>query len=79
MKTKKIFILPTILEGKGKIVELLGVMGTNEFISPELFIIFKYFIINICKVLLFIFFCSNQCTLTNTCHLANLPVRMILQ
>ena len=29
MKTKKIFILPTILEGKGKIVELLGVMGTN--------------------------------------------------
>ena len=30
MKTKKIFILPTILEGKGKIVELLGVMGTNE-------------------------------------------------
>ena len=29
MKTKKIFILPTILEGKGKIVELLGDMGTN--------------------------------------------------
>lgn len=33
MKTKKIFILPTILEGKSKIVELQGVMGTNEFIS----------------------------------------------
>ena len=30
MKTKKIFILPTILEGKSKIVELQGVMGTNE-------------------------------------------------
>lgn len=37
MKTKKIFILPTILEGKSKIVELQGVMGTNEFISPRTF------------------------------------------
>lgn len=27
MKTKKIFILPTILEGKGKIVELQGVIA----------------------------------------------------
>ena len=29
MKTKKIFILPTILEGKSKIVELQGIIGTN--------------------------------------------------